>query len=47
MLVGVSFGRVNGEMDFGAYFTVLPVKPRKKPLPASLSQSGQPMRKDL
>jgi len=27
MLVGVSFGRVNGEMDFGLLFTVLPINP--------------------
>jgi hypothetical protein len=34
MLVGVSISRVNGEMDFGVFFTVLPTNPREKAVSA-------------
>jgi len=36
MLVGISFGRVNREMDFGPFFAVFPIKPGEKTLPAGL-----------
>jgi len=45
MLVGVSFGRVNREMDFGPFFAVLPIKPGEKVLPAGLGRESQPLGK--